>query len=191
MTMRQRQPSDLPVWLQRILFGTLPTPTPEGPTPAQQIAELVAGQARLQKQADALTHDLRETREDLAQARGYAEMLNNITKRQDQELQTVSSALSDTQAQLRQAIEDKQFQANRISELRTQMTGQQAEIAELRERIRQLTEELATTRNRALVEEAKARILGDENTAFRKQVAELKAERDHLLTELERWQQGG
>jgi chromosome segregation ATPase len=188
MTMGERPTWQPPAWLQKLVFGTLP-PDP-GPTQAQQIAELVTGQTRLQAQADTLTRALSETREDLAQARGYAEMLNNITKRQDGELQSLSSALSDTQAQLRQAIEDKQFQANRIADLRSQMTGQSAEIAELRSEIARLREELATTRNQAQIEAAKARILNDENTMFRQQVAALTKERDHLLAELERWQQG-
>lgn len=43
MTMRQRQPSDLPAWLQRILFGTLPTPErPEQPTPPDPFTALRA-----------------------------------------------------------------------------------------------------------------------------------------------------
>lgn len=117
--------------------------------------------------------ELGTARRETAEAKGYAEMLNNVTKNQDRMLQEQGSLVSTLQEQQRQALDDKQHQSRLIAELRNQMTGQQAEIAELRERLRVTVEEMAATRNQALVSEAKARILEEENHRLRERLREL------------------
>lgn len=174
MTMRQRTPSDLPAWLQRLLFGALPPPDPGTPDPIAALR--LEFQTALQDERTArreLSGALKTTREELAEARGYAEMLQRVTGNQDRTLQEQGSLVAALQEQQRAAIDDKQHQARMITELRTQMSSQQAEIAELRERLRAMTEEMAATRNQAQISEAKARILEDENTRLRAQIVAL------------------
>lgn len=187
MTMRQRQPSDLPAWLQRLVFGNLPKDEPPPPESSAIEAlrlefrsaieaERQASQAALQDERSArraLANDLKATREELAEARGYTEMLQRVTANQDRLLQEQGSLVTTLQEQQRQALDDKQHQARMITALRDQMSAQQAEIAELRERLRLNTEEMAATRNQALVSDAKARILEDENTRLRAQIVAL------------------
>lgn len=116
----------LPSWWpaqqpSRIVQVVEQAPPPQ-PDYGAQIAELRA--------------DLARTREDLAQANAYITMLQNITGRQDNELVSISTALTAAQAELQLARQDKQHQARQIKVL-------QEEIIELRNALANAKEETA------------------------------------------------
>lgn len=130
-----------------------------------------AERARLVLQVRELTGDLSSAREKVSELTGYAEMLNEITKRQDSLLVSISSDQASTRELLTATIADKQHQAKLISALGSQITGQQVEIDQLRKELQVVTADLVAQRTQTQIEASKAHFLAKENDELRQTIA--------------------
>lgn len=115
-------------WLRRFFTPTAVSQTPQ-PDYTQQIADLRSDLATLRA-------DHAKTREELAGETAHRVMLQGICGRQDNELVSISTALTATQANLQQAMRDKHFQSEQIRAL-------QLEVVELRTQLNVANEQTA------------------------------------------------
>ncbi len=107
------------------------------PAPSQvvQVVEPSAPQPDYGAQIDELRRDLGRTREELAAERAHRESLQRIAGRQDNELVSISTALTAARADLELSRSDKQFQSKQIHELQMQNVELKAQIALLADQL--------------------------------------------------------
>lgn len=108
-------------------------PRPSQPSRVVQVVEPTQPQPDYGEQIAELRRDLSRTREELSAEKAHRESLQRIAGRQDNELVSISTALTAARADLELSRSDKQFQSKQIHELQMQnveLKGQLALLAD-------------------------------------------------------------
>lgn len=100
----------------------------EAPQPDERVV-LAEQIAQLRADHDFLRGELGATRRDLAAEQAHRESLQRICGRQDNELVSISTALTAARADLELSRSDKQFQSKQIHELQMQNVELKAQMA--------------------------------------------------------------
>jgi chromosome segregation ATPase len=164
MSMHQRQPSDLPAWLQRALFGALPTPEPPEPRPdpfATLRAEFQAAITTERDERQALVielgkvkaagaeteRDLKATQKDLAIARDYGKQQARTIVLMDSTIKSLQTGAERNTAELTALLGSNGALQEALRRLEADHKIDQETIALLRERLHTMEKEMEGLRD--------------------------------------------